>query len=627
MDVQRQIKENAGDVNDFLKDLDSWAEEMKIKDNQLREQKLNKAKSEGKENSSPSSKEMKDKTDGQQPPAQPINTISMKHKEVNIKEPKKKEKERGKDKVPSPPKKERIKAYEYDKWDKFDVDEECGKIDDEGDETGDETSSGEEDELMENARLKQQAVAERERGNTLFKQAKYDKAIERYTAGIQIDPYCPLLPANRAMALLKIKKFGAAEQDCSLSLSLDPTYIKALQRRVAARTGLNKFNEALMDCQKILDLEPGNKLAQSEKEQLVAKLENSKSNTNTRINTQEAVKEEVKEKIEKLNLKDNIKTMFKPVKEKEKVEVLEPTSDVSPGLLLNSSGESRKEERAPWPSPDPKLIVHPIQKPPHQRSKKPLHQITILDKEPANPDKKKSTKGFRMPIIEVDGGEVEDATKNTKILDLPKEIPDNERFEEIPMEVDIPSKEDNTKKSSKIIEVASDDTKDVVLNDNKEESSHDDGFKSNSRGFCRKVEKDINEEMEISTSEAVSDEVPSAAKTSAQFIKDWRSLKSQQQRYTYLSQLNNHSYAAIFKSQMESKLFSEIIVTLSEAGTSLPSKSAAEHLLGLSSLPRISALSMFLSSSEQKLLTSILETAKDSLNDEGIQHVKSKLSL
>ena len=32
-------------------------------------------------------------------------------------------------------------------------------------------------------RLKQQAVAERERGNTLFKQAKYDKAIERYTAG------------------------------------------------------------------------------------------------------------------------------------------------------------------------------------------------------------------------------------------------------------------------------------------------------------------------------------------------------------------------------------------------------------------------------------------------------------
>ena len=53
----------------------------------------------------------------------------------------------------------------------------------------------------------------------------------------------------------------------------------------------------------LLKLYSGNKLAQSEKEQLVGKLENSKSNTNTRINTQEAVKEEVKEKIEKLNLK------------------------------------------------------------------------------------------------------------------------------------------------------------------------------------------------------------------------------------------------------------------------------------------------------------------------------------
>ena len=36
-------------------------------------------------------------------------------------------------------------------------------------------------------------------------------------------------------------------------------------------------------------------------------------------------------------------------------------------LTFVNKGESRKEERAPWPSPDPKLIVHPIQKPPHQR--------------------------------------------------------------------------------------------------------------------------------------------------------------------------------------------------------------------------------------------------------------------
>ena len=31
--------------------------------------------------------------------------------------------------VPSPPKKEKIRAYEYDKWDKFDAEQECSKLD------------------------------------------------------------------------------------------------------------------------------------------------------------------------------------------------------------------------------------------------------------------------------------------------------------------------------------------------------------------------------------------------------------------------------------------------------------------------------------------------------------------
>ncbi len=36
---------------------------------------------------------------------------------------------------------------------------------------------------MEDERLRQQAVAERERGNALFKAGKYDLAVEKYTAG------------------------------------------------------------------------------------------------------------------------------------------------------------------------------------------------------------------------------------------------------------------------------------------------------------------------------------------------------------------------------------------------------------------------------------------------------------
>ena len=44
--------------------------------------------------------------------------------------------------------------------------------------------------------------------------------------GMQLDPTNCVLPANRAMALLKKSQYGAAEADCTLALSIDPTYIK-----------------------------------------------------------------------------------------------------------------------------------------------------------------------------------------------------------------------------------------------------------------------------------------------------------------------------------------------------------------------------------------------------------------
>ena len=41
-----------------------------------------------------------------------------------------------------------------------------------------------------------------------------------------LDPLNAVLPANRAMALLKKGQFAAAETDCTLALSIDNTYIK-----------------------------------------------------------------------------------------------------------------------------------------------------------------------------------------------------------------------------------------------------------------------------------------------------------------------------------------------------------------------------------------------------------------
>ena len=49
---------------------------------------------------------------------------------------------------------------------------------------------------------------------------------QAFVSGMQLDPTNCVLPANRAMALLKKSQYGAAEADCTLALSIDPTYVK-----------------------------------------------------------------------------------------------------------------------------------------------------------------------------------------------------------------------------------------------------------------------------------------------------------------------------------------------------------------------------------------------------------------
>lgn len=114
------------------------------------------------------------------------------------------------------------------------------------------------------AQAKQEAIFEKDLGNDYFKQGKYLEAIECYTRGITADGTNALLPANRAMALLKLEKFAEAEADCSQAISLDNTYSKAFARRGTARLCLGKMMEAKEDFEIVLRLEPGNKQAISE---------------------------------------------------------------------------------------------------------------------------------------------------------------------------------------------------------------------------------------------------------------------------------------------------------------------------------------------------------------------------
>ena len=43
-------------------------------------------------------------------------------------------------------------------------------------------------------------------GNTQFKQGQYEVAVESYTKAIELDPLSAVMPANRAMALIKLER-------------------------------------------------------------------------------------------------------------------------------------------------------------------------------------------------------------------------------------------------------------------------------------------------------------------------------------------------------------------------------------------------------------------------------------
>ena len=126
------------------------------------------------------------------------------------------------------------------------------------------------------ARVRQaQGELEKDTGNAQLKDGKFMAAVQCYTRGMAFDPASPLLPANRALAFLKLKKcgpvspsrtigggggggkdgagadgpgarrFAEAEKDCDAALALDPAYVKAWARRGAARRGRQLYALAL----------------------------------------------------------------------------------------------------------------------------------------------------------------------------------------------------------------------------------------------------------------------------------------------------------------------------------------------------------------------------------------------
>ncbi|XP_059367826.1 RNA polymerase II-associated protein 3 isoform X2 [Carassius carassius] len=231
VELQIQMRQNAEDLQNFLKELNNWEEEVKEKDQQLRSGDI----------------------------SEPPKTLPP-VRNRDYKKTKKSMKRRTDGGLKEQRETQRIKSYDYQAWDKFDVEkaldaEESPVHSNESDSEGPAVD-------------RDLALTEKEKGNEFFRVGQYDSATECYTRGMDADPYNPVLPTNRAACFYRLKKFAVAESDCNLAIALDGKYTKAYIRRAAARVALNKHQDALQDYEMVLQLDPGSVEAQTEIQKL-----------------------------------------------------------------------------------------------------------------------------------------------------------------------------------------------------------------------------------------------------------------------------------------------------------------------------------------------------------------------
>ncbi|XP_034984059.1 RNA polymerase II-associated protein 3 isoform X1 [Zootoca vivipara] len=666
IELQLQIRQNAEELQDFVKDLESWERDIKEKDCNLRQQ---------------SGVPVKD--------LPPIRNEAYKKKKKNkVKAISKKTTEENK--------KNKIKSYDYEAWGKLDVDKILEELDKE-DSTHDSVSlesDSEEDGIHIDT---EKALAEKEKGNNYFKQGNYDAAIECYTKGMNADPYNPVLPTNRSSAFFRLKKYSVAESDCNLALALNKNYTKAYARRGAARFALQNFDGAKEDYEKVLELDSDNFEAKTELrkiEQALLSKERFQTEepdvfTNTEITEQKQTEEEqLKQKA--MAEKDLGNGYFKEGKYEIAIECYtrgiaadgtnallpanramaylkiqkyeEAEEDCTQAVLLDSSyskayarrGTARaalgklkeamqdfetvlklepgnkqavneimklKNEsiaKGLWidtESPglsqketEAQNLVKPIDKPLHHRSKKPLRRV----------------------IIE----EVDDEILTTNLVATPNLLPNQSVSASVeathtsasaqnPSKDDFSSSADTPKaKLLKIEEIGDSVTIEPVSKSTVKEKPS-----STSQSCARKKQTETEKQTLLPV---FTFPVPPVPVNSFQLESDFRKLKGYpDQLYAYLKQIDPSFYPNLFQKSLDPDVFSQILKILQDFYTGKEEPSLIlEILQKLSESKRFDMAVMFMSDSERKAAHSLFGHLEQSgLKDSSIKLLKTRYGI
>lgn len=186
----------------------------------------------------------------------------------------------------------RINSTDYKKWDMYDADSECLKLDLEEEKRKEEKLRKELEEkkkMEEESKLSLEekeiqliagtaeglseeerkilAMKEKELGNEFYQTNRLEQALRHYTRSICLHPTA-VGYNNRAATYLKQCRFSKALDDLNIVLEKDPDNVKAHFRRALAYQHKNEFDKALDDILVVLKYEPRHVLARHVADQL-----------------------------------------------------------------------------------------------------------------------------------------------------------------------------------------------------------------------------------------------------------------------------------------------------------------------------------------------------------------------
>jgi putative GTP pyrophosphokinase len=116
------------------------------------------------------------------------------------------------------------------------------------------------------------SIIYKHRGMANFACSQYDKAIEDFSASLQLDPASYKASYYRGVVYSVLKQYSQAIDDYTLSLKINPYQSFCLFRRSQAFFHIGDFPQGLADCENSLSLEPGNQAALKLKDILHKKL-------------------------------------------------------------------------------------------------------------------------------------------------------------------------------------------------------------------------------------------------------------------------------------------------------------------------------------------------------------------